>query len=79
MCEDPGPVSNGVMYPGVRPFKYGDRVTYVCREEYQTVGDQVIECRANGEFSPSKPQCVKKCKLPSNQTRNVFQISVCQK
>ncbi|XP_018581221.1 complement factor H-like [Scleropages formosus] len=59
-CPEPPDIKNGrvAMKPFSKNFpEYSDKVVYSCEKGYTLVGSPVIECKENGEYVPSPPQC----------------------
>ncbi|KAL4622497.1 complement factor H-like [Arapaima gigas] len=59
-CPEPPDIENGRV--ALKPFnkqfpEYSDKVVYSCQEGYNIIGSAVIECKENGQYVPSPPQC----------------------
>uniref|UniRef100_UPI00398EAF8C complement receptor type 2-like n=1 Tax=Pristiophorus japonicus TaxID=55135 RepID=UPI00398EAF8C len=57
-CQSPEPLANGHIVTGFGPtYKHWETITYSCNEDYEMVGNSVIECSENNSFVPSPPIC----------------------
>uniref|UniRef100_A0A4W5QU46 CUB and Sushi multiple domains 2 n=1 Tax=Hucho hucho TaxID=62062 RepID=A0A4W5QU46_9TELE len=59
-CGDPGIPAYGIR-TGER-FLHGDMLTFECQAAFELVGERMISCQQNNQWSGNKPSCV--CKMP---------------
>ncbi|XP_054720067.1 clotting factor C-like [Uloborus diversus] len=62
ICEDPGPVANGVATPvGTIDDVYyvGSSIEYSCQSLHYLRGAKSISCTGTGNWSEAKPHCIK--------------------
>lgn len=58
-CGDPGVPAYG-RRTGSR-FLHGDSLTFECQAAFELVGERVITCQRNNQWSGNKPSCVCEC------------------
>jgi hypothetical protein len=57
-CPSPAQPPNGDIRSNGTEYRFGDRVTYVCRPGYHLEGPESLECQANRTWSDEVPRCV---------------------
>lgn len=58
-CGDPGVPAYGKRTGG--GFLHGDSLTFECQAAFELVGERVITCQQNNQWSGNKPSCVCEC------------------
>ncbi|KAI5211293.1 Cub And Sushi Domain-Containing Protein 1 [Manis pentadactyla] len=58
-CGDPGVPAYGRRTGG--RFLHGDTLTFECQAAFELVGERVITCQQNNQWSGNKPSCVFSC------------------
>lgn len=64
-CGDPGIPAYGKRVGS--SFLHGDTLTFECQAAFELVGERVITCQQNNQWSGNKPSCV--CEFPPPRTR----------
>lgn len=55
-CGDPGIPAYGKRTGS--SFLHGDSLTFECQAAFELVGERVITCQQNNQWSGNKPSCV---------------------
>jgi CUB/sushi domain-containing protein len=55
-CDDPGIPAYGKRTGS--SFLHGDTLTFECQAAFELVGERVITCQQNNQWSGNKPSCV---------------------
>lgn len=58
-CGDPGIPAYGKRTGN--SFLHGDTLTFECQAAFELVGERVITCQQNNQWSGNKPSCVCEC------------------
>lgn len=68
-CGDPGVPAYGKRTGS--SFLHGDTLTFECQAAFELVGERVITCQQNNQWSGNKPSCVCECPARPEQRKDV--------